>query len=348
MVGFLLFLVAWVHEGPRATFSVTGNEISTSGLGNAPNWLHTSSEYENFRLKFDYKLAEWAEAAVIVRAPRYGRPAQAGIAIVLAHDFHKQVSNYVTGAIAGVRPPTNPRPPGFGEWHPVAIELIGDQLRVDIDGVRVQEIDLGADAELRQRLKKGYIGFPDLGHRYSVRNVEIEDLGSSHKYVDLFDGRTLNAWALRGAGSWSVRDGSIYGANGHGILYAEPKFKDFELTLQVMSHQRVNAGVFLRGSADAKVHRGFEVQIYSPVDAVYPTGSIYGKKRSNITADYEERWFLMQIRVQGSRCIVRIDGTTVAEYDALSGPDLQEGGVGLQVHMDNASVEFRDVRVRPL
>src|SRR6186713_2861698 len=85
---FSVTAVSWTHEGPRATFTVRDGVISTTGAGSIPNWLHTSSEYENFRLRFEYKLAQWAEAAVIVRAPRLGRPMQAGLAITLAHDFH--------------------------------------------------------------------------------------------------------------------------------------------------------------------------------------------------------------------------------------------------------------------
>jgi hypothetical protein len=54
------------------------------------------------------------------------------------------------------------------------------------------------------------------------------------------------------------------------------------------------------------------------------------------------------VRVEGSRCLVRIDGETVAEYDALAGRDLKPGRIGLQIHMTNASVEFRDLRVQPL
>ena len=157
-----------------------------------------------------------------------------------------------------------------------------------------------------------------------------------------------NALFAAGKPYEEVRDGTIMGANGHGILYAPPVLSDFELTALVRSRNRVNGGIFLRGSPDLKQHRGFEVQIYSPVDSVYPTGSIYSKQRARISADYEDRWFLLQIRVEGSRCAVRLDGETVAEYDKLSGRDLQPGRIGLQIHMENASVEFRDLRVRPL
>ncbi len=341
-------LTGWTHEGPRATFGFSKGELSTTGAGSQPNWLHTDREYENFRLRFDYKLAQWAEAAVVLRAPRLGRPMQAGISLTLAHDFHNDHTPWVTGAITGAVKPAMLCPVDFEKWHAVRIDLDQDYLKVEIDGAVVQDIHLDQHAELRYRLRRGFVGFPDLGYKYSVRNVEIEELPSNVKYTDLFDGRSLAGWTLRNEGTWSVNDGAITGANGHGILYSTPVLTDFEFTALVRSHNRVNAGIFLRGSPDLKQHRGFEVQIYSPVDAVFPTGSIYAKQRSNITADYEERWFLMQIRVQGATCLVRIDGVTVAEYDGLKGPDLAPGRIGLQIHMENASVEFRDLRVRPL
>lgn len=340
--------VRWVHEGPRATFQIKKDGIATSGAGNQPNWLRSEAEYENFRLTFQYKVAQWTEAAVIVRAPSAGRPMQSGIAIFFGHDFHENITPHVTGAVAGVLPPAKRLPTSFGAWHTADIELDGDRLKVSIDNVGVQDVRLNDHPELRHRLRSGHVGFPDLGHAYSIRYLRLEPRPSREKFVDLFDGKSLNDWQLRGEGSWTVRDGVIHGANGHGILYAPQVFSDFELTALVRSHNRVNAGIFLRGSPELKQHRGFEVQIYSPVDSVYPTGSIYAKQRARISADYEERWFLMQIRVQRSQCLVRLDGETVAEYDQLSERHLQPGRIGLQIHLDNASVEFRNLVVRPL
>jgi hypothetical protein len=239
-------LAGWVHEGPRATFSAAGGELMCSGRGSVPNWLRTTEEFENFRLTFEYKLAQWTEAAVVLRAPRAGRPMQAGVAIFLAHDFHENVTPYITGGVAGVLPPSTRLATGFGRWHTAAIELNGDRLRVDIDGIRVQGVSLDSHPELRYRLRRGYIGFPDLGHAYSVRRIMIEDLGSALPISDLFDGRSLNGWELRGGGSWFARDGVLVGANGHGILYAPPALRDFELTALVRSRNRVNAGIFLR------------------------------------------------------------------------------------------------------
>lgn len=339
-------LSGWVNEGPRATFGVTKGELNTSGAGNVPNWLHTAAEYENFHLQFEYNLAQWAEAAVILRAPRMGRPHQAGIAIILAHDFHKEVTPWITGAVAGVLPPKKDLPPSWGVWHSLDILLDGDRLRASIDGITVQDLSLAENAELRLRLKRGYIGFPDMGYGYRLRNIQLDDLGSRLKFTDLFDGTSLKGWDLKDTGQWSVKDGSIIGANGHGILYAPGVFENFELTALVLSHNRVNSGVFLHGYPTG--YRGFEIQVYSPPDSVYPTGSIYAVERSHVSADYEERWFLLQVRLEGSRCLVRIDGETVAQTDRLPAAALKPGRIGLQIHKEDSSVEFRDLRVRPL
>ncbi len=339
--------VQWEAEGPRATFTWTADTLATSGLGNSPNWLHSRQEYADLKLSFEYNLAQWAEAAVYLRAPRGGRPGEAGLAIVLAHDFHKQVTPYVTGALRGLRAPKKAAVPAesWGAWHKVEILLRGERLEVDIDGERVQEVaNMDTDPELRLRLKRGFVGFPDLGHAYRVRAIKLEDLGAGREPV------ALSGWKLRDgtAGQWRfAADGTIKGASGHGILYAANKFADdFEFTAMVRSRNHVNGGVFLRGSPDGAKPRGFEIQIYSPTEAVYPTGSIYGIARSRSRVELEDRWFLLQVRVEGTRCLVRVDGETVAESDAA--PVTGEAQIGLQIHMENASIEFRDLRARRL
>ena len=337
-------LAGWVQEGPRPSFFVAEKEIRTSGRGHAGNWLRSAGEYENFRLKFEYKLAQWAEAAIILRAPRTDRPQGGGITLMLAHDFHKETTPWVTGALAGWKAPLAPKPPGWGAWHKVEIELRGQHLKAAIDGLAVQDASL----DEKPFLRRGYLGFPDMGHAYALRHIEIEDLGRPTRILELTNGRDLSDWHKRGdSGEWSYAEGVVAGANGHSILYAPGIFTDFEFSAAVRSHARTNSGVFLRGQP-AGANRGFEVQIYSPVDAVYPTGSIYGMKRSRLTADLEGRWFLLQARVEGRRARVWVNGEPAAEVDSLPEQYLAPGRAGLQIHMEDTRVEFRDLRVRPL
>lgn len=267
---------------------------------------------------------------------------------MLAHDFHKKPSAWTTGAVAGALEPVKWPGESWGVWHKVEVELIGSRLKAQIDGVVVQQTDLAGNPATASRLRKGFVGFADQGYGWEVRNIEIEDLGSPSKLVDLLASGTLKGWEKRGdSGRWGLRDGVLEGADGHSILYAPPAFSDFELTAVVRTHNRTNSGVFLRGEP-VGVWRGFEIQIYSPVDAVYPTGSVYGKVRGLHEADLEGRWFLLQVRTQGNRVDVWIDGRHAAAYGGLAGDELKPGRIGFQIHLEKTSVEFRDVRVRPL
>jgi hypothetical protein len=336
MMWLAALTLAWIAEGPRPeTFRVGADEIEITGAGSFPNWLRSEREYENLRVTFEYKLAQWSEAAVVLRAPKWGRPMRAGVAITLAHDFHRKTGRYVTGAISGVAPPLKLLPESWGEWRRVAITLEGSRLRVTIDGELLQDVAV-------ERVGPGYIVFPDLGHRYWIRNVAMEDRGSPTLLARPFEGPRTKRGA---SGSWTVNGARIEGADGHSILYAEPVFGDFRLALYVRSHRRVNAGVFLRGSAKEGASRGFEVQIYSPPDAVYPTGSIYNQVRSDVEVDYEERWFYLEVTVRGRACEVRIDGRVVARTDALPGDVPAKGQIGLQIHSDAGRVEYDDIRV---
>ena len=329
----------WSTEGPTPeSFVREGAQWEITGRGSYPNWIRSAREYENVRLTFEYKLAQWSEAAVVLRAPKWGRPMRAGVAITLAHDFHKKTGRYVTGAVSGVKPPLRLLSESWGAWKKVHIVLEGARLRVTIDGELIQET-------LVERGGPGYVLFPDLGHRYWVRNIAMDDRGGSTRVERPFAGERQKRGT---SGEWTEADGVLRGADGHSILYATPEYGDFRLQLYVRSHGRVNAGVFLRGSARLNQPRGFEVQIYSPPDAVYPTGSIYNHVRSDVEVDYEERWFWLEVLVRGLSCEVSVDGRVVARTARLPEDVAARGQIGLQIHSDVGAVEFSEVRVMEL
>lgn len=337
-------LSGWVHEG-QPTFRVEADTLRTDGRAHAGNWLRSVEEFEDSELTFEYKLDQWAEAAVFLRAPRTARPWHAGVTIMLAHDFHGKPSAWTTGAVAGALEPVKWMGPSWGVWHSAAIRLAGTQLTVTIDGTVVQRCDLAASPSTAARLRRGFIGLADQGYGWAMRRVSVTDLGKPSKCEDLLARGTLEGWERRGeSGVWNLRGGVLEGADGHSILYPPEVFGDFELTAVVRTHNRTNSGVFLRG-APAGAWRGFEIQIYSPVDAVYPTGSIYGKARSSLEADLEGKWFLLQARARGNRVDVWIDGRHVAAHGGLAGDELKAGRVGFQIHLEKTRVEFRDVRI---
>ncbi len=296
-----------------------------------PNWT-SPREYENVRVTFEYRLAQWAEAAVCLRTPAIGRPVQQGVSIFLAHDFHQKPGLYTTGALAGRLAPLRLLPPSFNVWHKVEIILDGPELEVRQDGELLQLTRLPA-----QHGGKGHIHFPDLAHKYEIRNFQAKDLGHPRAYVEQWAPFTKRGTS----GEWQFGAEEFSGSNGHSIQYAAPLLEDFVFEAEVKATNRANGGIFFRGSAKEGEPRGFEVQIYSPLDSVFPTGSIYGLERSKVATDTEARWFHLRVLAQGATCTVWVDGIEVATTDRIQET---RGQIGFQIHMENTTVSWRRVR----
>jgi len=337
MTGLILLAAAFVSTGPN--FVVSKNGIACNGTASGRTPLRSAEHFADFTLRFEYKLEQWSEAMVVVRAHRYGRPFLTGVPVQFAHDFHNKTSAHVTGAIAGLRAPDTFLKPGFGAWRRMEIRAVGTSVRVSIDGEVVN------DAVVEDRHRSGEIVFLDLGHKYALRNIGVEEIGPPAPYAPLFNGTSMKGWELRDGGEWRVESGVIRAANGHGIYYAPGEFRDFELLAVFRTHGHVNSGIFLRGSP--KGHRGFEVQIYSPPEAVYPTGSIYGQTRAEIPDDHEDRWALLRVRVMNGRVTTWMDGRRAAD-GAIPASVPESGRVGLQIHLENASIEFRELGIREI
>jgi hypothetical protein len=332
-------VLPWLQPG--ASFDVSEKRIHCTGGENSQNWLRSEAEYSDVSLRFEYRLAQWAEAIVVLRAHAYGRPSLTGIPIQLAHDFHNKSSAHTTGAVSGLHPPRQLLPPSFDQWHIAHIELRGDLVTVSVDGKLLQS------TQVLGRHATGHVGFLDLGHAYAVRNLEITPLAPPRPYRPLFNGRNLDGWQLRDGGRWEVSQGAILAAGGHGIHYAPGEFSDFDLLAVIRTHNHVNSGIFLRGSPHKSANRGFEVQIYSPPDAVYPTGSIYGQTRALIHTDHDNQWTLLRIVVANDTVTTYLNGEKVAQGPVPSTVPAQ-GRIGLQIHLDNASIECKEIKILPL
>lgn len=297
-----------------------------------PGWF-SDREYGNVEVEFEYKLAQWAEAAFVLRTPAEGRPVQQGVAIFLAHDFHQKPGLYTTGALAGTAPPLELLPPSYEQWHKLHVVLRGDRLLVRQDGKLLQDTRVP-----RQKMAPGLLHFARLQHRYEIRNFRAKPLGEEPLLV-----RDWRPWQLRDGGQWKSGADWATGADGHGILYGGPELENFLFSAVVKATNYANGGVFVRGQADKAQPRGWEIQIYSPLDAVFPTGSIYGLVRSSIASETQGRWFFLQVLVEGRNCTVWVDGVEVARTtEAPAEP--RKGRIGLQIHMEGAQVEWRQLR----
>lgn len=155
-------------------------------------WLLSEREYGDFILEFEIKLTELGNSGVALRAPMRGDPAFDGLELQIADVRYntKATESELTGGIyRAIAPSKQVYKPT--EWNTCRIELIGQRLKVTLNGEQIQDVDLtkfdqpvkrhdGADAPaLRDRPRKGHIGFQHLSRNNEpvlIRGLRIREV----------------------------------------------------------------------------------------------------------------------------------------------------------------------------
>ncbi len=153
-------------------------------------WLISDRVYGDFVLRYDFKLGPRGNSGCALRAPYFGDPAFDGMELQMAdlrYNTQAKASELTGGiyrAIAPLRQVYRPT-----EWNSVEITLDGARLRVILNGVLVQDVDLdrqmqtvkrhnGSDAPpVKDRPRRGHLGFQELsrgGDHVQIRNARIK------------------------------------------------------------------------------------------------------------------------------------------------------------------------------
>ena len=191
--------------------------------------------------------------------------------------------------------------------------------------------------------------------------------GTGAEWEDLFNGRDLSGWQVRGLGVWSVLDGGILLGQcdpakpclPQSWLYTEREFDtDFDLSLEYWLRLGGNSGVSIGDRLRAKyaidpktgwptpARSAYEVNIDNGPGVDYDiTGSIYKLAVAKSGVQRRTGWNTMLIEVRTNLIRVTLNGVVVAEHPGL--PDRpKRGPVGLQLHSPDDVVMFRHIRAR--
>ncbi len=337
-------LSGWVFMGDNPnSFRADQRTIFCTGAGNYPNWLRSEKEYENFDLRLEYMTPNWCEAGVLIHAPLYGRASKVGIKIHVRHDQIDEGARS-TGSIYDVLPPRVQASKPQGQWNAMEIHVDWPTLRVTLNGQITHDVNMEENSKLRWRLRRGYIGFQDIGQPIRYRHIEIRELPSREHWTSLFNGKDLSGWNTTGTAKWSVENGVIVGSDGDGYLVSNDSFGNFEFQVVARTSKYANGGIQFRWESEKQ--KGYEAQIYNVVEATNPTGSLYGIVPAVDPDARDGEWFLMQVISQGPSASVRVNGETVAESNRLTIPD--RGKIALQMHKEGARVEYMNARVKLL
>jgi hypothetical protein len=335
------------QEGPETAFYVDDGAIVVHESSGFPTWLRSAVQYENFDFRGEFFIKGWMDSGIYLHAPEHGRPMWNGMQI---HIFQQQDATPMPqsmGAIFPVVAPLKVNVRNKGEWNSFRILMDWPRLRVWTNEEMIQDIDVSTVAELRHRFRRGYLGFESLSYPNRFRNLRIRELPSSDVWQTLYRGpEDFGAWYISEGKPKFQTLGEVIHADGAGHLATKEKFRNFELQLYVRHIKHHNSGILFRTSGQGLGGRHYEIQLHDVEGAHYPTGSLYGFKRSVYPKIEPEVWFPFQLLVQGKNCLVRINGDTVLEYDQLE--ILDEGNIELQAHAPGMWTEFKDIRVKRL
>lgn len=171
---------------------------------------------------------------------------------------------------------------------------------------------------------------------------------ASEGWILLFDGQTTFGWAPRGAGRWSVEEGTLSfqpGAGG-GYLSTTTEFGDFELHAEFWIDEVANSGVFLRCPIAGEITslNAYEVNVYDPHEQ-WPTGSINEVAKATERLRTTGRWNTYDLTAEGDHLLVRLNGkTTVDVRDSKHA----RGTLALQNLKGEGQVRFRNLKLKPL
>ncbi len=342
-----------IRDGPESAFFARDGEIAASPSSIHPCWLRSSKQYENFDFRCEFFVKGWIDGGVYLHAPEHGRNTFCGMQVKIFHQLDKTPMSNSTGAIFPLIAPSKVNVRSDGQWNTLRILMDWPQLSVWVNGEQVQDLNVEQTPELRYRLRRGYLGLSGLGYPIRFRNIRIKELPDKEQWQYLFeaDADLEKNWfvsesAERAPAKFEAMNGVLRG-DGAGHLATREKYRDFVLQLYVRGPRHHNGGILIRslgrGLSDP---RHYEIQIHNVEEAHYPTGSLYHHKRSIYPRIDDDQWFLMQVVAQGRKCLVRVNGEDVMEYDQLE--NLEEGHIELQAHQPGVWLEYKHIRVRRL
>ena len=184
--------------------------------------------------------------------------------------------------------------------------------------------------------------------------------------VPLFDGKTLDGWEGETGKTWRVKDGAIVGGSLEGnprneFLAAKKSYRNFVLRLEYKltgTEGFVNGGVQIRSQRIANPPN--EMSGYQADIGAGYSGCLYDESRRNkvlaqadkaliAKAEKPGDWNLYEIRCEGARITLSVNGTQTVDFTEKEEGIAMEGFIALQIHGGAKSeIAYRAITIEEL
>jgi len=325
--------------------------------GEVKGLLCTTTEWANYQLKCDVRLAVGGNSGIFLRTPlKPGNPVTDCYELNIC-DTHPEFKS--ASLVGRAQPSQTVR--ADGDWHTFETIVHGETVIVKFDGQEVLTYD-----DKTTNLKTGFIGLQMNGGQVEFRNVFLRPLGMT----DLFDGQTLTGWHVvpGSQGKFDVEDGTIRvtGAEGRGFLESDKTYGDFVMQFEAQSHgDALNSGVFFRAITGTEKNPadGYEFQIQNGIKngdrtqpADFGTGGIFRRAAARRVVSNDREWFTATLVANGPHFTTWIDGVQVVDWtddrpaneNPRQGLRLEPGHLSLQSHDPTTNLQFRKLQLAEL
>lgn len=336
----------WQAES-KADWKVKDGVISV--MTGEPGLLRTTSPFDNYELKVDFKAAEKTNSGIFLRTP----------AIVTKDDVATKCyelniaaadNPFPTGSLVGRAKAKEV--PAATTWQTFAVTVNGPQVTVKLNN---QEVATYTDPK---PIGRGFIGLQLNSGAVEFRNIKLRPLG----LTSLFNGKDQTGWKGHptSLSKFTVtKEGTLNVQNGKGHLETEQKFGDFSLQLECISHAKdLNSGLFFR-CIPGDVMNGYESQIHNGFvggDRTKPkdcgTGGIFRQQNARKVVADDLVWFHKTLVVAGPHVAAWVNGYQVSDWTDVRKPDanprkglrLEAGTLQIQGHDPTTNLSFRNLR----
>ena len=207
-------LNGWTLVGKHGPGYGVTNGVIYCAQGGGGNLL-TEKEFDDFILRFEFKLEDGSNNGIGIRAPLSGDVSSAGMEIQILeegaarrgkwgplHDeqYHGSVYDLIAAKQGALKPP--------GQWNTEEITARGRQITVVVNGQTILDANLNSVTDAAKLMKhpglfreRGHIGF--LGHNdyLEFRNLRVKELPHADSdntppegFTALFNGKNLTGW----------------------------------------------------------------------------------------------------------------------------------------------------------
>lgn len=378
----------------REAFPASGWTLSegvlTHQAGGGGGDIITRQQFGDFDLTLQYRTAPRANSGIIYRVAERGDYTwQTGPEFQVLDDHGHNLAGdhpHSAGAMYDLFAPSAGklvRP--AGEWNDARVVIRNGVIQHWLNGLKIVEVrafdDDGAptpewtDAIKRSKFAqmqgfgvqpRGHIALQDHGDEVSFRNVRVRDLDAPMPgEVALFDGRSLDGWAVIGAdadgGTWTVRDGVLHcTGTPAGYIRTTESYTNFVLRVQWRwdpeTRQTGNSGVLVRvvgqdsvwpRSVEAQLHAGNagDFICIGGTEIVGDPARTSGRRivKSHAAERPAGEWNEYEIIVNGGEITLIVNGEVL---NHATGAEVVAGAIALQ--SEGTPIQFRNIRLVPL